>query len=75
MVIYFIIITIVARHSYGLMDVAFIIIWGQLLTEILGIRSIDFIQCISFVTKFSNYDYEHGIIEQTSLLLMRIVYI
>ena len=36
-------------------------------------ESIDFIQCNSFVTKFSNNEYEHVIIEQTTLLLMWIV--
>ena len=36
-------------------------------------ESIDIIRCNSFVTKFSNYEYEHVIIEQTSLLLMWIV--
>ena len=36
-------------------------------------ESIDFIQCNSFVTKFSRDEYEHEIIEQTTLLLMWIV--
>ena len=36
-------------------------------------ESIDFIQCNSFVTKFSRDDYEHEIIEQTTLLLLWIV--
>ena len=32
-----------------------------------------FFQCNSFVNKFSNYEYEHEIIEQTTLLLIWIV--
>ena len=56
---YFIIITTVARHSYRLMDVTFIIIRGQLTEIFWEFESIDFIQCNSFVTKFSNYEYEH----------------
>ena len=70
---YFIIITTVSWHSYGLMDVTFIIIRDNFLRKFWEFESIDFIQCNSFVYQYSNYEYEHEIIVQTTLLLMWIV--
>ena len=55
------------------MDEIFIVIGYQLLMKIFGNSKVLILYNVSFATKFSRDDYEHEIIEQTTLLLMWIV--